>query len=54
MVLGVEVGIGVCWFAVHSVSQRAITSPVNSCVQEWEVTFTFHFHGQLNGLVDAD
>jgi hypothetical protein len=35
------------------VSQRAIRSSVNIQVQEWEVAFTFGFHGELNGLMDA-
>jgi hypothetical protein len=51
--LGFEVKIGVSWLAVHFVSQRAIRSSVNIQVQEWEVAFTFGFHGELNGLMDA-
>jgi hypothetical protein len=35
------------------VSHRAIRSSVNIQVQEWEVAFTFGFHGELNGLMDA-
>jgi hypothetical protein len=50
---GVEVEIGVSWLAVHFVSQRAVRSPVNIQVQEWEVAFTFGFHVEMNGLMDA-
>jgi hypothetical protein len=53
MGLGVEVEIGVSGLVVHFVSQRAIRSSVNIQVQEREVTFTFGFHGELNGLMDA-
>jgi hypothetical protein len=53
MGLGVEVKIGVSGLAVHFMSQRAIRSPVNVQVQEWEVAFTFGFHGELNGLMDS-
>jgi hypothetical protein len=53
MGLGVEAEIGVCGLAVHFVSQRAIRSSVNIHVQEWEVAFTFGFHDELNGLMDA-
>jgi hypothetical protein len=35
------------------VSQRPIQSSVNIQVQEWVVAFTFGFHGELNGLMDA-
>jgi hypothetical protein len=35
------------------VSQRAIQSSVNIQVHEWEVAFTFGFHRELNGLMDA-
>jgi hypothetical protein len=49
MGLGVEVEIGVSGLAVHSVSQRAIRSPLSIQVQEWEVAFTFGFHSELNG-----
>jgi hypothetical protein len=49
----VEVEIGVCGLAVQFVAQRAIRSSVNMQVQEWEVAFTFGFHGELNGLMDA-
>jgi hypothetical protein len=51
--LGVEVKTGVSGLAVHFVTQRAIPSSVNIQVQEWEVDFTFGFHGELNGLMDA-
>jgi hypothetical protein len=50
---GVEVEIGVSWLAVNFVTQRAIRSSVNIQVQEREVAFTFGFHGELNGLMDA-
>jgi hypothetical protein len=53
MGLGVEVEIGVSWLAVHFVSQTTIRSSVNIQAQEWEVPFTFSFHGELNGLMDA-
>jgi hypothetical protein len=53
MGLGVEVEIGVSGLAVHFVTQRAIRCSVNIQDQEWEVTFTFGFHGELNGLMDA-
>jgi hypothetical protein len=53
MGLGVEVEIGVSGLAVHFVSQRAIRSSVDIQVQEWEVAFTFGFHGELNGLMEA-
>jgi hypothetical protein len=53
MRLGVEVEIGVNGLAVHFVSQRATRFSVNIQVQEWEVAFTFSFHGELNGLMDA-
>jgi hypothetical protein len=53
MGLGFEVEIGVSGLAVHFVTQRAIRSYVNIQVQEWEVAFTFGFHGELNGLMDA-
>jgi hypothetical protein len=53
MGLGVEVEIGVFGLAIYFVSQRAIRSPVNIQVQEWEVAFTFSFHRELNGLMDA-
>jgi hypothetical protein len=53
MGLGVEVKIGVSLLPVHFVSQTAIRSSVNIQVQEWEVAFTFGFHGELNGLMDA-
>jgi hypothetical protein len=53
MGLGNEVEIGVSGLAAHFVSQRAIWSPVNIEVQEWEVAFTFSFHRELNGLMDA-
>jgi hypothetical protein len=33
---GVKVEIGVCGPAIHFVSQKAIRSPVNICVQERE------------------
>jgi hypothetical protein len=39
MGLGIQVEIGVSGLAVHF-------------VQEWEVAFTFGFHGELNGLMD--
>jgi hypothetical protein len=53
MGLGVEVEIGVSGLAVHFVSQRAIRYSVNIQVQKWEVDFTFGFHLELNGLMDA-
>jgi hypothetical protein len=53
MRLGVEVRIGVSGLAVHFVTQTAIQSSVNIQVQEWEVAFTFGFHRELNGLIDA-
>jgi hypothetical protein len=53
MGLGVEVEIGVSGLAVHVVTQRSIRSSVNIQVQEREVVFTFGFHGELNGLLDA-
>jgi hypothetical protein len=53
MGLGVGVEIGVTGLAVHFVSQRAVQSSLNIQVQEWEVAFTFGFHGELNGLMDA-
>jgi hypothetical protein len=53
MGLGVEVEIGVSGLAVYFVTQRAIWSSVNIQVQKWEVAFTFGFHGELNGLMDA-
>jgi hypothetical protein len=53
MGLGAEVEIGVFGLAVHLVSQRGIQSSVNIQVYEWEVAFTFGFHGELNGLMDA-
>jgi hypothetical protein len=53
MGLGVEVEIGVTGLAVHFVSQRAFRSSVNIQVQQWEVIFTFRFHGEQNGLMDA-
>jgi hypothetical protein len=51
MGLGVELEIGVSGLAVHFVTQRAIRSSVNIQAQEWEVAFTFGFHGELNGLI---
>jgi hypothetical protein len=45
--LGAEVEICVCGFAVHFVAL------VNISVQEGEVTFSFSFYGEMNGLVDA-
>jgi hypothetical protein len=51
--LGVEVKIGVNGLAVHFMTQRAIRSSVSIQVQEWEMAFTFGFHGELNGLMDA-
>jgi hypothetical protein len=48
MRLGVEVKIGVSGLAVHFVSQRASRFPLQK-----EVTFTFGFHGELNGFMDA-
>jgi hypothetical protein len=53
MGLGAEVKIGVSALAVYFVSQRAIRSSVIIQVQEWEVAFTFGFHGELNGLMDV-
>jgi hypothetical protein len=53
MGFGVEVEIGVSGLAVHLVSQRAIRFSVNIQVHEWEVAFTFGFHGEWNGLMDA-
>jgi hypothetical protein len=53
MGLGIEVEIGVSGLAVHFVSQRAIRSSVNIHVQKWEVAFTFGFHRELSGLMDA-
>jgi hypothetical protein len=53
MGLGVGVKIGVSGLAVHFVTQRAIRSSVNIQVQEWEVAFSFGFHGELNELMDA-
>jgi hypothetical protein len=53
MGLGVEVEIGVSGLAVHFVTQRAIRSSVNIQVQEWQVAFTFGFHGELDGLMDV-
>jgi hypothetical protein len=53
MGLGTEVEFGVSGLAVHFVSKRAIWSPANIQVQEWEVAFTFGFHGELNEFVDA-
>jgi hypothetical protein len=53
MGLGDEVKIGMSGLAVHFVSQRAVRSPVNIEFQEGEVSFTFGFHGELNGLRDA-
>jgi hypothetical protein len=53
MGLGFKVEFGVCGLAVHFVSQRAIRSSENIQVQEWEVAFTFSFHGQLKGMMDA-
>jgi hypothetical protein len=53
MGLGVEVEIGVSGLAIHFVSKRAVRSSINIQVQEWEVAFTFGFHGELNGLMDA-
>jgi hypothetical protein len=50
---GVEVEIGVSGLAVHFVTQRTIRPFVNIQVQEWEVAFTFGFHGELNGLMDG-
>jgi hypothetical protein len=51
--LGIEVEIGMSGPAVHFVSRRANWSSVNIQDQEWEVAFTFGFHGELNGLMDA-
>jgi hypothetical protein len=48
MGLSLRVEIGMCGLAVHSVSQRAIRSPVNIYVQEGEVPFALSFHGELN------
>jgi hypothetical protein len=53
MGLGVEVKIDVSGLTLHFVSERAIRSSVNIQVQECEVAFTFDFHGELNGLMDA-
>jgi hypothetical protein len=53
MGLGIEVAIGVSGLAVHFASQRAIRPPVNIYVQDGEMSFTFGFHGELNGLADA-
>jgi hypothetical protein len=53
MGLEVDLEIVVSGLTVHFVSQGAIRSSVNIQVQEWEVAFTFGFHGELNGLMDA-
>jgi hypothetical protein len=53
MGLGVEIEIGVSGLAVYFGPQRAIRSSVNVQVQEWEVAFTFSFHRELNGLMEA-
>jgi hypothetical protein len=50
MGLGVEVEIGLCGLVVHFVSQKSIRSSVNIYVQEWEVAFTFGFHGGVGSL----
>jgi hypothetical protein len=53
MGIGVEVEIGLRGLAVHIGSERAIRPSANIQVQEWEVAFTFGFHGELNGLMVA-
>jgi hypothetical protein len=54
MGFGAEVEIGVSGLAVHFVTQRAIRSSVNIQVLEWEVAFTFGFHGELKRSTDVD
>jgi hypothetical protein len=41
----IEAEIGVGGFAVHSVAQRAISSPVNIYVQEGKIALSFSLHG---------
>jgi hypothetical protein len=48
---GIKVEIGMGSFTVHAVSQRTVWSSVNIYVKEWEVTFTFGLHGELNALM---
>jgi hypothetical protein len=40
-------------FMVNFVAQRTIGSPVNICVKEGKVAFSFRLHGELNVLVDT-
>jgi hypothetical protein len=53
MGLHVVVEIGVSGLAVNFESQKAIWSSLSNQVQEWDVAFTFGFHGELNGLKNA-
>jgi hypothetical protein len=55
VVLGpsVEVEIDIGGFAVHSVAQRAVKSPINNLCPGREVTLTFGLYGEQNALMDA-
>lgn len=50
-ILEIEVNVG--RFMVYIMTQGAMRSCVNICIQEGKVAVSFHLHGELNVVVDT-